>query len=1030
MDHATASQFGELERLIDAGQAASPLDRVTVVVPGRAAGVHLRRGLGTTRGLCNVVFRTLDDLVSELARPEQRSGVREASASVVREALRQVLLAERSGRSALAHSPRAVAELAGVLRDLWLADPRAVPSLRRASEDGAGLVALLEAVDRHLASHGFADPGSLVDVAAGTPDPTGTLGTLVLWRLPALPGRHRVFLDTLADHGLTIALGAGDAGAAPLAARIIACRDPDEEVRAVLRLLLAAADRGAPLWRMAVVHPAGDRYRRIVHQQLALADVPVSGTASSALSESASGRAAIGLLTLAGGTWRRDEVIRWLECAPITTGPHGGRTPVDRWDDVSARAGVVETLEQWAERLERFAAGGTGRQDHVARNTSETQAARRLVEFMATLAREADPGERRRWSDFCDWIRRLLDLYVLPEDGAAVWPPIERLAALDVRQVIEDLKALDAVSAGTDLTWFRHTLAGELRSRRLRRDHEAGDNADAPDDVRALPGATGSGVFVGSFADARGLGFEHCFAVGVADGLAPAYLDEGLLPDLGADAPPGWPSRLARQETQRSDFFEALASALLPAVVTWPRVDPRTGRELTRSRWLNGLASEEVASFEAGLRGVVAGLPAASGADRRLALLFDSARRSIDLRGHALVMGAGRGADPLDLIALGEAYGAAVARQSPEFSRFDGYVGTMGAEQAGIDRELSPTRLEQYAHCPRKFLLDRQLHVLAPFRPEANEQMEPRDRGTLIHGILETYVRQRIEQGAPASLDRLLEIGLEQFAVAEAEGRCGMPLMAHVEQLTLVRELRRFFDEDVLRPVAVELRFGGAAAKHDVAEDRVEVDEPAGRPESEFPPLEVTLADGRRLRFGGSIDRVDHGPDGTTVVSDYKTGSQRELTKLRHDPVAGGTKLQLPIYAMAARAHLDPPGDVKARYWLTSWQRSSPSYECDLSPELEERAKAAMGLIVSGIESGAFPGVPGELDTMPGGTFENCRFCDFDRLCPADRDRRWATLRESPLVAPVVELKEEEPPADLEGLVRSAPIDPTDGSGA
>jgi len=1027
MDRATASQYGDLERLIDGGQAASPLDRVTVAVPGRATGVHLRRALGTTRGLCNVVFRTMHDLVSELARPALPGGVREASASVVREALRQVLLAERSGRSALAHSPRAVAELAGVLGDLWLADPRAVESLRRVSEDGAGLVALLDAVDRHLASHGFADPGSLIEVAAGIPDPAGALGTLALWRLPTLPGRHRLFLEALAEHGLTIALAAGDTGAAPLDPRVIACRDPDEEVRAVVRLLLAAADRGVPLWRMAIVHPAGDRYRRIAHQQLALADVPVSGTASSALSESASGRAAIGLLALAGSTWRRDEVIRWLECAPVTTGPRGVRAPVDRWDDVSARAGVVESLDQWAERLERFAAMGAGRQDHVARNASESQAAHRLAEFVATLAREADLGERRRWTDFCDWIRRLLDLYVLPEDGAAVWPPIERLAALDVRQVIEDLKALDAVSAGTDLPWFRHTLAGELRSRRLRRDHEGDDETDAANDVRALPGATGSGVFVGSFADARGLGFEHCFAVGLADGLAPAYLDEGLLPDLGGDAPPGWPTTLNRQEEQRSDFCEALASARAPAVATWPRVDPRTGRELTRSRWLDGLASEEVASFEAGLRGVVAGQPAASGADRRLALLFDAAGRSIDLRGHSLVTDAGPGADPLDVIALREAYGAAVARQSPEFSRFDGYVGTIGAEEAGIDRELSPTRLEQYAQCPRKFLLDRQLHVLAPFRPEANEQIEPRDRGTLIHGILEAYVRQRIEQGAPASLERLLEIGLEQFGVAEAEGRCGLPLMAHVERLTLLRELRRFFDEDVLQPVAVELRFGGAAAKHDVADDRLDVDEPDGDVESEFPPLEVALADGRRLRFGGSIDRVDHGPDGTTVVSDYKTGSQRDLAKLRHDPVAGGTKLQLPIYAMAARAYLDPAGEVKARYWLTSWQRSSPSYECDLSPELEERAKEAMGLIVSGIESGAFPGVPGELDTMPGGTFENCRFCDFDRLCPADRDRRWATVRKSPLVAPVVELKEEEPPAGMEGMVRGVPL--ADGSG-
>jgi RecB family exonuclease len=480
----------------------------------------------------------------------------------------------------------------------------------------------------------------------------------------------------------------------------------------------------------------------------------------------------------------------------------------------------------------------------------------------------------------------------------------------------------------------------------------------------------------------------------------------------------------AQQQAQLSEFVQALACAESPPVVTWPRVDPRTGRELSRSRWLEGCdTTDEVASFEAGLRGVPAA-SAASAADRRLALLAHAARRSVDLRAHPLLAASDepgvRGG-----IGLASAYEAAVARQEPAFSRFDGNVGAVGVEQAGIDRELSPTRLEQYAHCPRRFLLDRQLRVLAPFRPEANEQMEARDRGTLIHSILESYVRERIEQGARPSLERLLEIGTDQFDAAETEGRCGTPLMAHVERLTLARELRRFFEEDILEPVAVELHFGGAAAKHDVAEDRREVEgADSDRPDSGFPALEVALADGRRISFGGSIDRVDRAHDGTTVVSDYKTGAQNDLRELAKDPVAGGQKLQLAIYAMAARAYLTGAGKVVARYWLTSWRRTAPSYTCDLGPRLERRATEAMGLIVSGIESGAFPGVPGDLDTRPGRTFANCHYCDFDRLCPADRDRRWSTVRESPVVAPVVALKEAAPSGELANVVRAMPLAP------
>jgi ATP-dependent helicase/nuclease subunit B len=1009
-----ASPLGELVRLIAAAQQPSPLNRVTVVVPTSWARVHLRRALGTERGLCNVVFRPIDDLVSELARPQLETG-RAATVPIVRESLRQVLLDSAGGRrTALANSPRAVAELATVLRSLWLADPDTVETLRR-SEDGADLLSLLDAVSLHLSGHGYVNPGELVEAAGQTEDPAGTLGSLILWRLPILAGRHRRLLALLAARGTTVVDAPGTNEEPGAGIRIISCSDPDEEVRAVVRRLLRESDRGVPLWRMAVLHPRGDRYRRIVHQQLALAGVPVSGTAPVALAESASGRAALGLLGLASGKWRRDDVIRWLGSAPISVPPHNTRAPVDRWDDVSARAGVVESLQQWADRLGHFARGAPGRPDHAARNDVESHAARRLADFVAELALEADPGDRRRWSDFSIWTRRLLDLYLRPEDGAADWPATERVAADDVRRVIEDLAALDGVAAATDLAWFRHTVEAELASRRMRRDDDA-DEPAAGGDVRVLPGPTGSGVFVGSFADARGLFFDHCFVIGLADGFAPAYIEEGLLPDLGDESPPDWPTMLKRQAEQRSDFVQALASSNEPTVVSWPRVDPRTGRELTRSRWLDGRPDgEQVDSFEAGLRSVRRDGGAASGADRRLAFLAGASTE--DLAGHPLSESEDTG-DALVGIPLGDAFAAALARQQPAFSRFDGYVGAIGTEEAGIDRELSPTRLEQYAHCPRRFLLDRQLHVLAPFRPEANEQMEPRDRGTLTHAILEAYVRERIDTGAPASLERLLELGEAQFAQADAEGRCGMPLMAHVERMTLMRELRRFYEEDILAPIAVELRFGGAAARHDVADDRLDVGG-ADPSEPALPPLEVSLADGRLLHFGGSIDRVDRADDGTVVVSDYKTGLQRDLAKLTKDPVAGGTKLQLPIYALAARAFVDKPGQVLARYWLTSWKRNAPSYACGLSAALEERTREVMQLIVSGIESGSFPGVPGEADTRPGYTFDNCRHCDFDRLCPTDRDRRWSSIRRTEPAAVIVQLKEAEPPAGTDGLIQA-----------
>jgi len=471
-----------------------------------------------------------------------------------------------------------------------------------------------------------------------------------------------------------------------------------------------------------------------------------------------------------------------------------------------------------------------------------------------------------------------------------------------------------------------------------------------------------------------------------------------------------------------------LALSSEPAIVTWPAVDPRTGRMHDRSRWLDeaeglGVAGTEeiVPSFAADISGPAAMAFPISSSDRLLGELARSVSSGLPIQGHPAVTGAGRtkrtGAPP----SLRESIAAAQSPLNPGFSRFEGNVGP--GQARGILGELSATRLEQYASCPRRYLLGRELHLQAPFRPEATEQMAPRDRGTLVHEILANYVSERIENFTPASLDRLLEIANEQFSRADQEGRCGPPLMAAVERAKLLRELRRFFEEDTLEPVAVELTFGQAAIGDDVADDRLSGSSlPAGRRAG---AVEVDLLDGRSVRFGGSIDRIDLGPDQSLLVSDYKTGRQTALGELTKDPVDAGTKLQLPIYALAAQSYLDWPGPVKARYWLTSWNRSFESLLCTLDDTLSTRLREVVSAIAEGIETGLFPGVPGE-ETFRNGrpAFDQCLHCDFDRLCPADRDRRWSMVRNSGQVGAVIGLGEA-PGDGFEGVVTRTPVDLT-----
>ena len=65
------------------------------------------------------------------------------------------------------------------------------------------------------------------------------------------------------------------------------------------------------------------------------------------------------------------------------------------------------------------------------------------------------------------------------------------------------------------------------------------------------------------------------------------------------------------------------------------------------------------------------------------------------------------------------------------------------------------------------------------------------------------------------------------------------------------------------------------------------------------------------LNFNGYIDRIDRSPDGKKAfVIDYKTGRAGSYKLTDDDPFVGGTKLQLPVYALAAARTLKSPGAV------------------------------------------------------------------------------------------------------------------------
>jgi hypothetical protein len=292
--------------------------------------------------------------------------------------------------------------------------------------------------------------------------------------------------------------------------------------------------------------------------------------------------------------------------------------------------------------------------------------------------------------------------------------------------------------------------------------------------------------------------------------------------------------------------------------------------------------------------------------------------------------------------------------------------------------------------------------------PGEAETITPMDRGTLVHAILERFFRQRLGRRAdaawtPADYDELLSVADDFEAMFRARGLTGRPLLWEAEWSALRRHLRRILAADGtdprlvgVAPAEVELAFGFE-----------------GEP---TPPVQIDLGDGRKLNFGGRVDRIDQSPDGRKlVVLDYKTGSAWDYGVIdaeheKHDIVRRGQLLQLPIYALAACAHFPDAEKVEAYYWFVGQRGAIEMKGGPIDGAASERFESVVRTIVDGIEEGLFPARPGEDDWRPstGPTHTNCRYCAFDGLCSSTRGEQWLTIRTRDELEPYVALAEGE----------------------
>jgi RecB family exonuclease len=235
----------------------------------------------------------------------------------------------------------------------------------------------------------------------------------------------------------------------------------------------------------------------------------------------------------------------------------------------------------------------------------------------------------------------------------------------------------------------------------------------------------------------------------------------------------------------------------------------------------------------------------------------------------------------------------------------------------------SATRLEAYLTCRFYFFVGRVL-ALEP-REEPAEGIDWLERGKLYHQILErVYLAvddptdlEELLAALPEAADAVLDEAPEQMGFRETAwwAQTRREIVEHV-----ARSLEALSEEEQrgeFVPCGYETAFGLWGE----------------------PPLVVRdphTKDTFELR--GLIDRVDRDPHGRLRVIDYKTAGP---STYHNSALRDGEKIQLPLYALAAREALGLGEPVSGFYWHVRHAVPSPFTLEDFGPREAIRTAVA-----------------------------------------------------------------------------------------
>jgi ATP-dependent helicase/nuclease subunit B len=285
----------------------------------------------------------------------------------------------------------------------------------------------------------------------------------------------------------------------------------------------------------------------------------------------------------------------------------------------------------------------------------------------------------------------------------------------------------------------------------------------------------------------------------------------------------------------------------------------------------------------------------------------------------------------------------------------------------------SASRLNTYGNCPYNFFADNLLGLKARSEPE--DGLDPMQRGSLLHALLEKTLGKLQEKGL-----RLAEENSDKV-LAALDASCDEVFpSAHLRYGFQPTPLWTYEQEELHRLLKVYLAW--------------ECTENQGRYQPLLQEAKFGIKDSEQGAFlvefeedsfylRGVIDRVDKDDHGNLLVIDYKSGS----TYYSKDSIEKGLALQTALYALAAQDFWAEEGEKisKSEYRHLPNRSTSGSLKFDDRVEDNETVQKAVEKAceyIQRIRKGIFPSAT---EKPIRGQHSCTSYCDFAPLCRVSR---------------------------------------------